>query len=315
VAEKQKPGELAGSRPVYRLALGLNYVRLYLGRSGSGVLRGEGVRGIRYGVLGLDLGELGERPVKCFFTYPEDWRSYCATDVQFNRQWDLFLGKWRQRWGEPVGYWVKEFQNRGAPHMNWVAQWPETADGYEELRARTLRLAKAEGGGDIYRARGTKELLAGDFGWWIRTAWAEVVTGNDGSSEARKHQARGVECRVNYWSERAEEFADRARVAWYVARDIGKERQKTAPEGWGRVRPWWGAVNMRSEPATVEEVSYFVFVRLRSRLEAWCLGNGVTVPNVLSLAGITAPGMRGEEGVALLVEVEEELRRDDLLGA
>ena len=161
MGDKQKSGEVARSGPTYRLALGLNYVRLYLGRSGAGELRGEGVRGIRYGVLGLELGELGERPVKCFFTYPEDWRSYCSTDAQFNRQWGLFLGKWRERWGEPVGYWVKEFQDRGAPHMNWVARWPETAEGYEELRVRTLRLAKAESRGDEARGEGYyKHLLS-----------------------------------------------------------------------------------------------------------------------------------------------------------
>ena len=76
-----------------------------------------------------------------------------------------------------------------------------------------------------------------------------------------------------------------------MARDVGKERQKTAPEGWGRVRPWWGTLNMRSEPPAVEDVSYLVFVRLRSRLEAWCIGNGVPVPNVLSFAGHNCAGV------------------------
>lgn len=298
------------------MALGLNYVRLYFGRSAGGELRGEGARGIRYGVLGLDLGELGDRTVKCFFTYPRDWRSYCGTDKQFNAQWQGLLSKWREVWGEPVGYWVKEFQPRldqpeqfrDAPHMNWVARWPEGAGGYEQLLARTKRLGVAEKGGDVHGARGTYELLTGQFGWWLRTAWAEVVTGNDGSEEAKKHQARGVEARVNWYSERWAEIADRARVGWYLARDVGKQAQKRAPKGWGRVRPWWGAVNMKTHEPVVEQVSYVVFVRLRSLLEKWCVEHGDPVPYRAELGGITAPGMTAEEGLGLLVEVEAGVR-------
>ena len=303
----------------YHVVLGLYYVRLYFGRSGSGEIRGEGARGIKYGVLGLDLDELGDRTVKCFFTYPLDWRAYCRTDRVWDWQWKAFLNKWRERWGEPVGYWVKEFQERagqapqyqGAPHMNWVAKWPEGAKGYGQLLARTLRIARAESRGDVYGARATRELMRGEFGWWLRTAWAEVVTGNDGSEEAKKHQARGVECRVNYWSEKQAEMADRAQVAWYVARDVGKERQKTAPQGFGRVRPWWGAQNMRWEDPLVLEVPYLVYVRLWERLAKWCEERGVPVPDRGPVfGGITAPMMRGEEGALLLAVVESELAGD-----
>jgi hypothetical protein len=308
----------------YYIAFGLYYVRLYLGRSASGEMRGEGSRGIKYGVLGLDLDELGDRTVKAVFTYPLDWRRYVPTDRVWNKQWSEFLGKWKQRWGSPVGYWGKEFQPRvdqaaqyqQAPHMNWVCRWPESAGGYAGVLARTKRVRSAEGRRDFYGARSAFQEIVSGLDRWMHKAWSEVVTGNDGSEEAKKHYGRGTQVRVNYFSESWAEKADRADVAWYIARDVGKSAQKRVPAGFGRVRPWWGCVNMRRQEPVIEELSYLAFVRMHERLRRWCDKRwpGLVTGLGPGFGGIMAPGMRGEEGLAVLLEIEETIRQEESVG-
>ena len=119
---------------------------------------------------------------------------------------------------------------------------------------------------------------------------------------------------MNYFSDRWAEVADRAKVAWYVARDVGKEGQKRVPKGFGRVRPWWGAVGMREPEAVVEEVSYRVYVRMYERLEKWNVGHGLPVGRGPAFGGIMSPMMRDHEGALLLCEVEAELASEGLFG-
>jgi hypothetical protein len=102
----------------------------------------EGVRGIRYGVAELDLSKLGERAVMVVLTYPGEWWRFCRDDGELNRQIGALLAAWGKKWGDPVGFWVKEFQDRGAPHVNLYAGWPDAAGGYEEVRERTLWLER-----------------------------------------------------------------------------------------------------------------------------------------------------------------------------
>lgn len=99
----------------FRVVFGSGYVQVASGR-----LVREGVRGIRYGVAELDLSKLGERAVMIVLTYPGgDWRRWCSDDGGLDRQIAAFLAAWRAKWGEPVGFWCKEFQQRGAPRVGF----------------------------------------------------------------------------------------------------------------------------------------------------------------------------------------------------
>ena len=117
---------------------------------------------------------------------------------------------------------------------------------------------------------------------------------------------------MNFFSEKWAEVADPAVVAWYIGRDVGKERQKTPPEEFGRVRPWWGAVGMERGEVAVEEIPYGVFVRMYERLEKWNVEHGLGPGRGPAWGGIVAPMLRGEEGLRMLSEVEAEVAVEGL---
>ncbi|HTW10405.1 MAG TPA: hypothetical protein VME46_23070, partial [Acidimicrobiales bacterium] len=258
----------------FRVVFGSGYVQVASGR-----LVREGVRGIRYGVAELDLSKLGERAVMIVLTYPGgDWRRWCSDDGGLDRQIAAFLAAWRAKWGEPVGFWCKEFQQRGAPHVNLYVGWPEAAGGYAEVRHRTLWVKKRSAAVGERRARDEVAAVTGELGLWARTAWAKVVTGNNMTAVARAHHGHGVDMRVSWWTDRAHEFHDRAQVAWYIAREVGKEHQKAAPKGWGRVTPWWAPLGGLMPDRFEEEVSYIVWGRMRDRLLKYCVERKQRLP-------------------------------------
>jgi hypothetical protein len=298
----------------YKVVFGRSYVRLVGARKdGPGRISTEGAPGIKFVVGNLDDSELGEHPVLVVLTYPgrdelgeDTWRKYVPNDRVLNSHIDEFLGEWERKWGLVQGVMIKEFQRRGAPHVNWFARWPDAAGGYEEARVASVRAGRKSG--HRYLPLGEQVVPAkGELGYWARTAWAVVVTGNDGSKVARAHHVNGVNFRVWSFSERAYEFRDPFMVLWYLARDVGKESQKTAPKGFGPVKPWWRAYGMTVSDPVVEEVEYAVFQKLKGRLQNWQVAHGQKVSeHDRPWKGTTAWGLGAEEGVRMLMEVEAE---------
>jgi hypothetical protein len=282
----------------FRLVFGFGYVQ-----AASGRLVREGVRGIRYGVGELDLSKLGERAVMVVLTYPGEWWKFCPDDRELNRQIGALLAVWGKKWGDPVGFWVKEFQDRGAPHVNLYVGWPDGAGGYEEARERTLWLERRKRVVGGRQARDEVEPVSGEFGWWLRTAWARVVTGNNMTAVAKAHHARGCDVRVSFWTDKAEEMHDRAQVAWYIAREVGKKYQKTPPVVWGRVRPWWAPLGLERE-AFEQQMAEDVWHAMSGRLAKYCAEHDQALPWKNRGGGVTAWGMSADEGLRLLAEVE-----------
>lgn len=283
----------------FRVVFGYGYVQVASGR-----LVREGVRGIRYGVAELDLSKLGERALMIVLTYPGgDWRRWCKNDTELDQHIEAFLAKWRAKFEEPVGFWCKEFQERGAPHVNLYVGWPEGVGGYEEVRQRTLQLKRRARDVGERRAHDEIRAVTGELGLWARTAWAKIVTGNNMTAVARAHHGHGVDMRVSWWTDRAQEFHDRAQVAWYIAREVGKEHQKRPPEGWGRVTPWWAPLGGLEPERFEEEVSYIVWGRVRDRLVKYRAEHKQGLP-WNTWGGVTAWGMSAEEGLRLLGEAE-----------
>lgn len=222
------------------------------------------------------------RPVLIVLSYPGKWRRYVANDAEWGRHRDLLFKRWAREWGEPfAGVWGKEFQprllrpveERGAPHTNLVCGLPAgvSAEDYEGLAARTRRMFVdyhefgKRGAGEVWRAP------EGEFAWSLRTVWAEIVTGNvHGDLTTRRHHIHGVTIRVRF-DHGEGELENRLRMAMYVARDLGKEAQKTAPAGFGGVRQWWGYRGPGFAPEEESDwlLSDAVALRVRRRMIRW----------------------------------------------
>jgi hypothetical protein len=197
-------------------------------------------------ILSLPWELLGPRPAMVSFTYPGDWRLW----VPDGRVWDghrrAMERRWVRQWGEPlVGVWAKEFQRRGAPHLHWYVGLPTSmaqAD-FEGLQARTRLVWRLQQQHGKFRGRAMAPVIGGDyggeFGWWLRTAWAKVV-GTDGVVKA--HHGRGVDVKVFFVTEQAAK-KDRTEVALYLAGEAAKLTQKEPPDffvGVGRYYGYWG---------------------------------------------------------------------------
>ncbi|MBO0731981.1 MAG: hypothetical protein J2P57_22165 [Acidimicrobiaceae bacterium] len=96
-------------------------------------------------VLSLPFDMLGDRPLWITLTYPKAWRRWVRDGRAFEAHRRAFAERWRRNFGEPVGFWTKEFQlAEGRPHLHLLMRGPESmpdAD-YRGFQERT-RLAKA----------------------------------------------------------------------------------------------------------------------------------------------------------------------------
>jgi len=194
-------------------------------------------------LLSLPLEMLGDRAAMVTLTYPGDWRTFVKDGEQLAHHRRLFEDRWRHRFGKLMGLWFVEFQARGAPHLHLFLRLPDvvTAEEFEGLRARTAlgrRLAGAHGKFDgRRRVPPIGEKYGSDFAMWLRTAWAEIVSGNTD----RAHHRRGVDVRaMDYRTDREGPEPSRARVAAYLAAEASKRSQKKPPEGFGDVSHYYG---------------------------------------------------------------------------
>ncbi|MBX3283965.1 MAG: hypothetical protein KF703_01335, partial [Actinobacteria bacterium] len=108
---------------------------------------------------------------------------------------------------------------------------------------------------------------SGEFATWLRTAWWEIV-----GSGSKAHHGRGVDLAVWFWTDRAEESADRVRVAEYLWRESGKWAQKQPPEGFGSLKfygRWGGAIGFKPivSEAQMEEQAGYELRRVLRRMQ------------------------------------------------
>lgn len=192
----------------------------------------------------LDFGALpwemlGKRPVMVTLTYPGDWQQWVPDARTLVRHREALKERWRRKYGMPVGVWVVEFQKRGAPHLHMYLALPDSVSDqeYAGLQHRTTRRRNLERRYGSYEARRRMRAPSGEFGNWIRTAWWEIV-----GSKSKAHHGRGVDLAVMFFSDKAEETADRVRVAEYLWRESGKWAQKQPPEDFGSLKFYgrWG---------------------------------------------------------------------------
>src|SRR5687767_14312025 len=198
---------------------------------------------MRWQLSGLEWERLGPRPVMISLTYPGDWRRWAANGPHVRRHIEAFKERWRRRWGPPIcGVWVREFQQRGAPHFHLYVGLPAAVSDvdYEQLVRRTRRRRSLESRIGKYAARRSCGMLEGEFGEWLLAAWAGCV-GTAGTGAL--HERFGADV-APYWGVMVADAqaaqANWGRIAEYLWRESGKWGQKAVPEGFADPGRWWG---------------------------------------------------------------------------
>ncbi len=213
----------------------------------------EAAQAMRATMAALPLQMLGDRPLFIDLTLPNIWRRWVPDIRTWEAKRDALLKRWERRYGRLMGMWVREYQLSGRPHMHWYVACPEMSEAeYRGLVERTLlcrdleRQFGKEGGRAAaptigFQKKGRYKGLdfGGEFAWFVRSAWSEVVTdGTDGV-----HLARGVDVRTSYFSDAVARAVDKRRVLEYMATEMGKAAQKVVPFGFcpnGARHRWWG---------------------------------------------------------------------------
>jgi hypothetical protein len=226
---------------------------------------------MRFDFSALPWEMLGPRPVLITLTYPGEWRLWVEDARELHKHREAFKERWRRRFGTPVGVWVTEFQQRGAPHLHLYLGLPDevTEQEYIGLRKRTLRRKGLEQQLPSYEARRRMRAPAGPFGLWLRTTWWEVV-----GSELPAHHGRGVDIATVFFSDQAETTANRARVAEYFWRESGKWAQKVPPDGFGGMKFYgrWGQKQGFNPVVSMTELDERTGLELRRVLRRMMVG-------------------------------------------
>jgi hypothetical protein len=214
---------------------------------------------------------LGRRPVMITLTYPGDWDVWVPDARVLAKHREALRSRWERKFGSPIAVWVTEFQTRGAPHLHMYMALPDSvSEGeYRGLQKRTIKRRNLERRFGAYEARRQLRAPGGEFAMWLRTAWWQIV----GSEDAR-HHGRGVDIATAFFSDQAEESANRVRVAEYFWRESGKWAQKNPPEGFGGLAFYgrWGGKQGFKPMVTESELSERVGLEIRRVLRRMMLG-------------------------------------------
>lgn len=203
-------------------------------------------------------------------TYPADWREWAPGGAECQRHMNRFKERWRRRWGEPItGVWVREFQERGAPHFHLYVGLPTQVSEaeYAALVGRTQRRKRLEGEVGKYEARRSAGFLTGEFGVWLLAAWS----GSVGTPPGSPHSKFGADVAPCFWGVSAVESAagtvNWGRIAEYFWRESGKWGQKRVPEGFVAPGRFWGVYGKVAEVVSEGDLTSGEFFELRRMLE------------------------------------------------
>jgi len=264
---------------------------------------------------GLVWEQLGRRPAMVSLTYPGDWREWAPSGREIRRHIERFKSRWYRRWGEPIrGVWVREFQERGAPHWHLYVGLPEAVsdEDYEQLVRRTIRRKRLEGQVGKYEARRSCGLLKGEFAEWLLAAWSGAV----GTPPRSKHVKFGADVAPFFWGTTVAEAAagnvNWGRVSEYLWRESGKWGQKTAPpefvlpgRSWGR----WGVDVQTTEgeltQAVAMELRRALWQLYRRKVATGRRGKTKNVPKPRGRDGLTIFALDKDAAVRLLRWAED----------
>ena len=195
-----------------------------------------------------------------------------------------FLGRWKTRWGTPAhGVWKVEFgEKNGMCHVHFVVGAPR---GVED-----------------------DELFDWCFGAWLASIGRFDGFYTSKQLEDMYRQLVGMNVSSAYYAG----AQDPLRVAGYLIRDLGKQRQNQLPEGFTGMGRWWGVIG--GEPRRQVEICCepcYVQVRRqirqlydRQQKEHWAHGKRQRARAIAM--GRTVPPNRGYGGADCLRLYEDE---------
>jgi hypothetical protein len=196
-------------------------------------------------VLSLPFEMLGDRPLWITLTYPMSWRRWAPDGRSLEAHRRAFGERWRRNFGEPIGFWTKEFQlAEGRPHLHLLMKAPESmpdAD-YRGFQERTRQAKYNERVHGRFEGRAKTEPIKAEFGgetaMTLRRWWAEIVTGNTD----RRHYVRGVDVRTVFYAydDAVVVSKRRSAIAAYMAGETAKAKQKIPPDRFGTVGAYYG---------------------------------------------------------------------------
>ncbi|HET6917361.1 MAG TPA: hypothetical protein VFH56_14810 [Acidimicrobiales bacterium] len=273
-------------------------------------------------VLSLPYEMLGERPLFVTLTYPKWFRRWVADGRELEAHRKRFERRWVRGFSEPlVGFWSKEFQLEvGRPHLHMLVRGPAcmSEEDYKGFQALTLlskmnerRYGKREG-----RAK-TPPIgmqYGGQTAMRLRTAWAEIVTGNTVAA----HHVYGVNVRTVFYGD-GQGSVRAAALARYMAGETAKAGQKVVPDGWQMVGRYFGEFGRElgfrpvvREVELPEDVGRALTELLAEHVEAQWQRRGRDVSDGwrrrLAWQGVTAAGVGAEDADALIAAAWEEAR-------
>jgi len=164
---------------------------------------------LRLAMAAFPWEEAGARLALITLTYPE---VFPMDGKVVRRHVKRFRERWRRAWGNPIGVWIREFQDRGAPHMHLYVGLPVSCS-MEEFEA------------------------------WGSQAWYESV----GSGDSR-HRRWGFDVRPVAFGSVEQNVQ---RVCDYFWRESGKYGQKKPPEGFENLGCYWGCWGAKPHWETV----------------------------------------------------------------
>ena len=214
------------------------------GNSKRGQFGGSGLNALRRVLGAMPWEALGERAVLVTLTYPngkqnrEEWRRWVPDARVLAGHRTELLKQWSARWGErPFGLWVLEFQRSGAPHLNLYVRMPKACsdDDFVVLREHT-RQAKIGGRGPNGERLGWRA-VEGEFGYWLRHGWVDIVGTRSTGDEAR-HFVAGVDVQTFFAEGYEWSVVDGLKIGVYLAKEIGKRQQKECSTGFEKAQMW-----------------------------------------------------------------------------
>jgi hypothetical protein len=220
---------------------------------------------LRWRLATLPWSELGPRPAMVTLTMPRDWRAVAPDGPTTYGLFEAYQMRWQRRWGERMrGVWIREFQERGAPHYHCYVGLPVKVsdEEYAELVDRTMLRKKLEREVGKRESKDKLPFMKGPFGGWARECWYDVVGSGD-----EWHKRKGADVAPMFWGVTVRDAqqgrVDFGKVSEYLYSESGKWGQKKVPDGFTDPGRWWGVLGRLKPRITENDLPEPVAMELR----------------------------------------------------
>ena len=231
---------------------------------------------LRWALGAMAWEDLGPRPAMVTLTYPGNWQAIAPNGTVSGAQFRKLRERWARRWDERMrGVWVREFQERGAPHFHMYVGLPPgvSDDEHERLTRRVVTRQSLERKIGKHLARRACGFPDREFGIWLRKSWA-ACCGTTGTM----HENMGADVAPMFRGAGLEDAlagrVDWAKLSEYLWRESGKWGQKEAPPGFEPVGRWWASMGVELQ-VREDTISAAKFTEVKRVLRGWWKAQGL----------------------------------------